>query len=205
MNFLRMARICLLVAGVAASVPAFARIPIRQSSDNGASSGVDSWTLLGRSIPITLSAGGKVVTMTRQILCPNQDRLNGGCSSGTYMFLYQLQSSSTNVPINIGKLVGFTANSQDDTGTYGVMICDDGINDLQLCTEDPNDPQFTKLPATTFKVNGKKATSVVFTISSFPSFPAGSQPEEGQGLTLYIVTQQSPTAPLPLPYPSIGD
>jgi hypothetical protein len=193
---------CFLVAVVAfPSFFAFA-IPVRQSSENGQTGGVDSWTLLGRTVPITLTANGKKVTMTRQVICPQQDRLDGSCynSNGNYTFLFQLQSTSANVTVSIGKLQGFTAVGGNGTGTYGVMICDDANNYLELCTEDPNDPDYTKLSGITFQVTGK--TSVSFTVPSFPSFPAGIDPAEGQGLTLFIMTQQS--AALPIAFPTIG-
>jgi hypothetical protein len=178
-------------------------MPVRISSGNGVDTSIDNWDLLGRSVPITLTAGGKSVTMTRQIICPQQDRSDGSCSSsnGNYMFLFQLQSTATNVTINIGKLVGFKAVTGDGSGTYGVMICDDAENQSELCTEDPNDPNYSLISGITFKVTSK--SEVTFTIPSFPRFPAGVNPLEGQGLTLFIVTQQS--APLPIAYPSIGD
>jgi hypothetical protein len=195
---------CVLLAIVTlVALPAFARIPVRQTSDNGASSGVNEWTLLGRSVQIPLKANGKSVKATRQIICPNQDRENGGCTSGDYLYIFQLQSTSSNVNVNIGKLRGFVKTEGDGSaGTYGVMICDDSLNDKQLCTTDPDDPDFAKISGITFVVKTKKATSVTFVVPSFPSFPAGSTPEEGQGLTFYIKTHQD--APLPLPYPSLG-
>ncbi len=200
MSFVKVVGICVLLAVVTASIPAFARLPVRQSSENGQSGSEDNWTLLGRSVPMTLTAGGKVVKMTRQIICPGQDRSDGGCASGNYMFLFQLQSTSTSVPINIGKLQGFTPVGGDGSATYGVMICDDTFNDLELCTEDPGDNNYSLLSGITWKT-GK--TTVSFTVPSFPSFPAGEQPEEGQGLTFFVVTHQ--TSPLPIAYPSIGD
>jgi len=192
-----------------AALPAWgARVPVRQSSDNGASSGVDNWTLLGRSTPVTLTANGKKAVVTRQIICPNQDRVNGSCTgnsqgtTGEYLFLFQVQSTSANVSVNIGKLQGFTKVDGDHVATYGVMICDDALNNLQLCTSDPNDPNFAKIANITFKVNSKNGSSVSFVVPSFPSFPAGSTPEEGQGLTFYIKTTQKNG--LPLAYPSVG-
>lgn len=185
------------------ALPALARVPVRQTSDNGASSGINEWTLLGRSVQIPLKANGKSVKATRQIICPNQDRENGGCASGDYLYVFQLQSTSSNVNVNIGKLVGFVKTEGDGSaGTYGVMICDDDLNDKQLCTTDPDDPNFSKISGITFVVKTKNASSVTFSVPAFPSFPAGSTPEEGQGLTLYIKTHQN--APLPMPYPSIG-
>lgn len=190
----------LLVAVVTLTATASA-IPIRQSSDNGQSGDEDFWTLIGRTVPFTLSANGISVKMTRQIICPQQDRQDGGCASGQYMFLFQIQSSSTNIPIKISRLQGFTQGGGNNPYNYGVMICDDANNDLELCTEDPNDPNYQNLAGITFKQNSK--TSVTFTVPSVYNFPQGSQPEEGQGLTFFIVTQQN--AALPIAYPAIGD
>src|SRR5262249_52744392 len=122
----------LLIAMLALlAVPAFARIPVRQTSDNGVGNFPDGWALLGRTVIMPLAANGKQVKYTRQIICPNQDRTAGGCASGTYMFIFQIQSTSSNVSINIGKLQGFT-KSDTNPITYGVMLCNDN-NDQELC------------------------------------------------------------------------
>jgi len=190
------------------AVPAMARVPVRPTSDNGAGSAVDVWMLLGKSVVINLSANGKSVKATREIVCVNPGtRQNGACvnedGSGDYLYIFQIQSTSTNVSVNIGKLVGFVKKDGDSTlGTYGVNICDDSLNDQELCTEDPNDPDFSKISAITFKVNSKNNSSVSFVVPSFPSFPAGSTPQEGQGLTFYIRTHQN--AAFPISYPSLG-
>src|SRR5882757_6349023 len=145
------------------AIPAFARVNIRQSSDNGQGNFPDGWALLGRTVVIPLAANGKAVKATRQIICPNQDRLNGACDGGDYLFVFQIQSTSTNVNINIGKLQGFVKTDGDHgAGTYGVMICDDPNNDQELCTTDPNDPNFNNISNITFKVKNK--TSVTFTV-----------------------------------------
>jgi hypothetical protein len=180
------------------AIPTFARVPIRSSSDNGTESNIDQWGLLGRTVQIPLSANGKSVKATRQILCPNQDRASGGCAGGNYLFLFQIQSTSANVNINIGKLQGFV-KVDGDPGTYGVMLCDDN-NDQELCTNNPGDPSLNNISGITFKVKNK--TAVSFTVPSFHSFPAGSTPEQGQGLTFYIQTHQN--AALPIAYPSLG-
>jgi len=203
--------ICLLLAVFGMSLPALA-IPSRLSSQNGQGSptdltDVDGWDLVGRSIPIKLTASGKVITMSRQVICANAgDRQPGGyCGTGEYLYLFQIQSTSTDVPINIGNLAGFTPET-DGVYNYGVMICNDPSggnenNDMELCTEDPNNQ--VQGIGITFKQTAKN--SVQFTIPSFPDFPAGIEPEEGQGLTLFVITQQGSTSPLPLPYPSVGD
>lgn len=184
------------------AIPTFARIGIRQSSDNGAGNFPDSWNLLGRTVVVPLAANGKSVKATRQIVCPGQDRAPGFCTSGNYLFIFQIQSTSANVNVNIGKLQGFVKTDGDHSaGTYGVMFCDpDGANDQELCTTDPNDPNFNNISNITFKVKNK--TSVTFTVPSFFNFPAGSTPEEGQGTTFYIQTHQN--SALPIAYPSLG-
>jgi hypothetical protein len=187
--------ICLLMTVVVFGNLTASAIPVRQSSGNGVGGDVDQWTVLGRTVVIPLSAGGKTVTMTRQIICSSdQDRLDGGCASGSYIYLFQLQSTSSNVTVNIGKLTkgSFTGSF------YGVNICDDAGNDQELCTEDSGE---TGLSGITFAVKSK--TSVSFTVQgAFPSFPAGTTAAEGQGLTFFIQTQQ--TSPLPIVLPSIG-
>jgi hypothetical protein len=198
----------LMTLALTLSLPAFARVPIRQSSDNGASNGVDQWTLLGRGTPITLTANGKKAIVTRQVICPTQVHVDGSCTginggtTGDYLWLFQVQSTSANVSVNIGKLQGFVKQDGDHaSGTYGVMFCDDN-NDQELCTTDPNDPGFTQISNITFKVNSKNGSSVSFVIPTFPSFGPGSTPQEGQGLTFYVQTHQNNA--LPLAYPSIG-
>jgi len=183
------------------ALPAFGRLPVRQTSDNGTAGNEDFWALLGRTTLVGLSANGKSVKATRQIICPNQDRVNGSCDSGDYIFLFQIQSTSTNVSVNVGKLQGFT-RVDGDGGTYGVMICDDSLNDQELCTSDPNDPNFDNISGITFTVNSKNNSSVSFVVPSFHSFPAGSTPQEGQGLTFFIKTHQNNA--LPIAYPSLG-
>jgi FlaG/FlaF family flagellin (archaellin) len=188
--------ICLLLVLVAVSLPAFA-FPVRLSSQNGQGNSVDQWSVLGRTVSIPLTANGKKVTVTRQIICSeNGDRTDGSCGSGNYIYLFQLQSTSANVTVNIGKLVKGTF-----TGSFfGINICDDDPesgNNEELCTEDPNQTGLSGIVVKTIST-----TSVSFTIQgAFPSFPAGT-PEEGQGVTFYIQTHQ--TSPLPVALPSIG-
>src|ERR1700681_3395625 len=91
---------------------------IRGSSGNGEDSNAPNWLLLGRSQIITLTANGKKATMTREIICLTQDvenafpsptlTLSGSCDTGDYMYLFQFQSTATNLGVSIGKLSGFT-------------------------------------------------------------------------------------------------
>jgi len=191
-----------LAAGVllACAVSAYARIPIRQTSDNGAGNDAVHWRLMERTIPAKLTANGKSVTVTREVVCPIDGDLDAGaCDSGTYIFIYQLQSTSTNVKVNIGKLPSFTKVDGDHVATYGVVICDDDLNNQELCTTDPNDPNFDLISGITFTAKKK---AVTFLVPSFSNFPAGSDPEEGQGLTLYIKVTVNPN--VPIPFPSLG-
>jgi len=168
-----------------------------------------NWNLLGATQPLSLSANGKKVFVTRQIICLNQDvedslssptlSLTGTCDSGVYLHIFQLKSTSTNVTVTFGQLVGFVADAT--FGNYGVMICDDNDsqngNTLELCTTDPNDPNGNNIPDITFTV-AKNKTSVSFVIPSFPSFPAGLD-NQGQGLTIFVITQQPHPLPIQLP------
>ncbi|MGA9039794.1 MAG: hypothetical protein WB421_04610 [Terriglobales bacterium] len=204
---------CLLVLFVlSASTAVFAKTPTRGSSGNGENSNAANWDLLGPTLPQSLSANGKKVVVTRQIVCVNQDvedslssptpTLTGTCDSGVYLHIFQLKSTSANVTVTLGQLVGFVADTTFNN--YGVMICDDSDsqtgNTVELCTTDPNDPDGNNIPNITFSV-AKNKTSVSFVIPSFPSFPAGLD-NQGQGLTIYIITQQ--TNPLPIQLPKVA-
>lgn len=179
-------------------------VKIRGSSGNGQDSNAVDWLLLGRSTAVNLAANGKSAKGFRETICLQQDveatlpsptqTSAGSCDSGQYMFLFQLQSTSTNVNVAIGKLSGF--NPLDST-SYGVMICDPPSfgNTIEMCT---NATQ-AQLPAITATA-GK--TAVTFTVpGTFPSYPAGTA-EQGQGLTFFVITQQS--SPLPLAWPTLG-
>lgn len=142
--------------------------------------------------------------MTRQVICASaEDQTDGGCGSGEYVFLYQFQSTSANVEVNLGDLEkgSFTIASG------GANVCDDDPNDptvgnnQELCTEDPNDPNGTNFSAT-FTLVGK--TAVRFTINgAFPTFgPTNYPATEGSGVTFYVITQQS--TPFPIAFPSVG-
>jgi hypothetical protein len=188
---------------------AFAGVPVRGASDNGASNGAPNWKLFGRSVPITLAANGKKAIMTREILCAQQDvdaspngqqsEANaGGCDSGDYLFVFQLQSTAANLTVNITRLSGFTLTTTG-LASYGVLVCDnDSANDQELCTVDTVPSVSEEITFTT----PKKPTSIKFVIPTFPAFAAGSTVEEGQGLTLFVETHQS--SPVPISIPNIG-
>lgn len=208
MSLSKVAGMLLLVLGVAfGSRSAYA---VRLSSANGQGSAVDTWMVFGRSVAIPLTADGKKVTMTREIICagdPDQDEVSeGGCTSGIYVYLFQFQSTSTDVLVNIGDLEkgSFTSSSG------GANVCDDADNgdgppngnDMELCTEYPTgySDNFPLLSGITFTVKSK--TAAQFCIPSFPDFEAGVNAAEGQGVTLYVQTQQS--AEFPIAYPTVG-
>jgi hypothetical protein len=176
---------------------------IRGSSDNGEDSNAPNWLLLGRSQSISLAANGKKATMTREIICLNQDvenarpsptlTLSGSCDTGDYMYLFQFQSTSSNVGVSIGKLSGFDFNNVNN---FGVMICDSPTNTIEMCTNDPTGTHIPNFTTSTTK------TSVTFTVpNTFPTYPAGTA-EQGQGLTFFVITKQA--APLPISLPTVG-
>jgi hypothetical protein len=175
---------------------------IRGSSGNGEDSNAPNWLLLGRSQIITLTANGKKATMTREIICLTQDvenafpsptlTLSGSCDTGDYMYLFQFQSTATNLGVSIGKLSGFTPGNVNN---FGVMICDSPTNTIEMCTNDDGThiPNFTAVAA---------KTSVTFTVpGTFPTYPAGTA-QQGQGLTFFVITKQA--APLPISLPTVG-
>src|SRR5882762_1197030 len=55
-------------------------ITIRGASGNGQDSNAPNWLLLGRSKAIPLAVTGKSTTMTREIICLNQDDENAFAS-----------------------------------------------------------------------------------------------------------------------------
>jgi hypothetical protein len=186
-----------------AATMASAAVTIRGSSGNGEDGNAPNWLLLGRSQSIPLAANGKKATMTREIICLNQDvenalptptlTLSGSCDSGVYMYLFQFQSTSTNVGVSIGKLSGFVPTNANN---FGVMICDSPTNTIEMCTNDPTGTHIPNITAVASK------TTVTFTVpNTFPTYPAGTA-QQGQGLTFFVITQQA--VPLPISLPTVG-
>jgi hypothetical protein len=176
---------------------------IRGSSDNGEDSNAPNWLLLGRSQSISLAANGKKATMTREIICLTQDvenafpsptlTLSGSCDTGDYMYLFQFQSTSSNVGVSIGKLSGFDFGNVNN---FGVMICNSPTNTIEMCANDPTGTHIPNFTTSTTK------TSVTFTVpNTFPTYSAGTA-EQGQGLTFFVITKQA--APLPISLPTVG-
>jgi hypothetical protein len=185
-----------------AAAMASATVTIRGSSGNGEDSNAPNWLLLGRSRARSLAANGKTAIMTREIVCLNQDvenalpsptpSLSGSCDSGVYMYVFQFQSTATNVAVAVGKLGGFDPTNANN---FGVMICDSPNNTIEMCTNDPG----TGIPNITATAT---KNSVTFTVpNTFPTYPAGT-PQQGKGLTFFVITQQK--APLPITLPTIG-
>jgi hypothetical protein len=185
-----------------AATMASAAVTIRGSSGNGEDGNAPNWLLLGRSKSIPLAANGKTATMTREIICLNQDvenarpsptlTLSGSCDSGFYMYLFQFQSTSANVGVSIGKLSGFVPTNANN---FGVMRCDSPTNTIEMCTNDDG----THIPNITAVAS---KTTVTFTVpNTFPTYPAGTA-QQGQGLTFFVITQQA--APLPISLPTVG-
>lgn len=190
-----------LLAALSTATTAFA-IKIKRPSENGDNSNALQWLLLGKAVHTTVNHNGKSVVVTSEIVCPSQDveavvtshtpvaSLSGSCDSGEYLYIYQFQSTSTNVTLKFKNLGLF--NDSDPSLDYGVVLCDGDPqgNTLELCT---NDPTGSNLPAITATQVG--AHAVNFVVPNFPAFPAGT-PQQGQGLTLFILTKQN--APLPV-------
>jgi hypothetical protein len=201
MNFSRKVLTLSLVAGIVllASTAAFAKLPVRRSSQNGEDSNAAFWNLLSVTQPLNLAANGKKVVLTRQVICVNQDvenamaspnlALTGTCDSGLYLHVFQLKSTSANVTLVLGQLNGFVADAT--VPNYGVMVCDSPSNTLELCINDtnPND-----VPDITFSV-AKNKTSVSFVIPNFPVFPAGTG-NQGQGMTVFVLVKQPQALPI---------
>jgi hypothetical protein len=102
------------------------------------------------------------------------------------MLVYQFQSTAANLAVTFKSLAGFDGTNANN---FGVMICDSPNNTIELCTNAPasNIPNIT---TTTTK------NSVTFTVpGTFPTYPAGTA-QQGQGLTFFVIIQQTPPLPL---------
>jgi hypothetical protein len=202
--FLNLASISLLC--VLSQIPSFASTPRRGSSQNGVDSGAPFWNLAGPTSSLPRRKG--TVLLKTQIVCTNSDvaaaldttdKTNaGGCVNGGYTFLFQIQTTATNLTITLSNLTGFTPIIADPASTYGIAVCDntadpDSSNTLQLCTQVAG-LDISNISATVNK--GK--TKITFTVPSVPDFPAGVG-NQGQGLTLVVVTQQTASHPIAVP------
>jgi hypothetical protein len=191
--------ICLLI-----TLPALAGvIPVRGTSRNGEDGGAAFWAALGPTQLLSLSKGTSKISYRQQVVCPNQDFANatnpsdtqnaGACEGGSYLFIYQIRSTSTNVSILLTGITGFTPDATSPN--YGVMTCDSTTNTLEMCTTATQ----AQLPAITFSTNASNTQATYF-IPSFPNFPVGKN-HQGYGITIFILTQQ--TGPRPVSFPRI--
>ncbi|MGB8541339.1 MAG: hypothetical protein WCD49_06845 [Candidatus Acidiferrales bacterium] len=179
-------------------------VPIRHGSDVGGNSNAVDWNLYG---PTLLFPDGEIST-NQEVICPGQDVASasgdntnaGGCSSGTYIFIYQIPTAKANSVFTVKDLVGFTFDENSaspDSSTVGVIQCDTG-NTTGLCTT-LGTGAAASFPAITFTHSGN--TSVSFHIPSVPAYPAGSG-TQGQGLTVFVETHQ--TTPVPVAIPKVN-
>jgi hypothetical protein len=195
MRLLKMVALVGMLAFV--SVYSVAKVPKRSTSENGQGSSVSSWRLLERSQLIARATKGTKVAVTREVVCANpSDQLDAGqCPLGQYLFIFQLQSTATNVSVRIGTLLPGLADA-------GVLECDEkGGNTEELCTSDTTTPSLPDLEAAMTAVPNKTNSTVTFSIPDLPAFPPGLEIEEGQGLTIYVLVNQ--TQPVPVTYPTI--
>src|SRR5215469_666225 len=108
-------------------------------------------------------------------------------TKGTTTVNYKQQVVCTNQTVT-------NAVNQQDTLHSGT--CEDGsyIFIYQLCTT----ATASQLPNITFS---STSTTATFVIPNFPKFPNGTR-HQGQGLTIFVITQQ--TAPNPVALPTIA-
>jgi hypothetical protein len=197
------ALIAVLLVSLLGTIPlfGFGSIPVRGSSRNGTDDIAQLWNLFGPTGMLTLTNGTKKVTYKQQVVCPSQDVTNasdptntlhtGTCESGAYLFIFQLRSSSSNVTVTLGNLNGFVPDP--NSPSYGVLLCDSPDNTLELCTTATQ----AQLPNITFSSN-QTHTTASFVIPNFPAFPVGKV-HQGQGITLFLLTQQAGPNPVFLP------
>src|SRR3954453_6628847 len=148
------ARIGGIALSLLVALPAFAGIiPVRGTSRNGEDGSAAFWNLMGPTSLLTLTKGTDKVMVKYQVVCPTQDVSSvvdstntqnaGTCEGGSYLYIFQLRSTATNITVLLSGLMGFTPDA--DAPNYGVMLCDP-TNDLQMCTTATQD----QLPAITF-------------------------------------------------------
>jgi hypothetical protein len=201
------------------SATAFAVVPVRKGSQNGTNDSQPRMNLLGPTQPGAKDGGD--VGVATQVICPNQDvagafefdtnvfdpadpntlKRSGHCVSGIHKFLFQIQPGKIfgTLTITLSGLVGFVPGTDPNVSvnnpTYGVQICDDGGNTLELCT---NLAQ-ANLPVINAAINAKN-NKVIFTISNIGPTTVPQGPDyEGAGLTFFVVLQQNSETPIAAP------
>lgn len=203
----------------------FATAPIRHSSDNGQGQSASTWSLSGPTDLISFP--NLDLKMSLQVRCPKQDVAAvsstqgiptpdpanaGGCTSGAYLFLFQIPSGPENLEITFKNLIGFTFKDDPNDrfgSTVGVMLCDDA-NVAALCTQLAATGPASQFPNITFTHN-KANTEVTFLIPRIHAYPTAPCPTPdpnnpfpcfpGHGLTLFLQTAQS--SPLPIGFPTV--
>jgi hypothetical protein len=188
------------------AIPSFGGgTPVRRPSQNGVDSNAAFFNLFGPTTAVPRHGG--LVSLRTQVVCTNQrvsatDTTNvadaGGCDDGNYTFLYQIQSTATNLTVTLTNLVGFP-DATGDTAAYGIAGCDndpdnpEASNTQQLCTQVGTQD----ISGITSVVN-KKNAKITFTVPSIPTFAAGVG-KQGQGLTFVVVEQQTAGQPIAVP------
>lgn len=182
--------------------------PVRGSSQNGVDGNAINWNLMGPTAPIPRKGG--TVTLSTQIVCTTQgvaaavtgntdNSTMGTCFDGNYTFLFQIQSTATNLTVTLSNLVGFTPDATAPAPTYGLAICDNDPNNpgssntLQLCTQ-VSGLDISNITATP----NKKGAKITFAVPSIPAFPAGIG-KQGQGLTLVVLEHQTASQAIAVP------
>jgi hypothetical protein len=180
-------------------------LPIRHGSDVGDGGNADAWNLFGPTDPL---ASTIATTISQEILCPGQqvaaangDETNaGGCTGGVYLFLLQIRTTKTTpIVISVKNLVGFTFvddPNHPSNSHVGVIECDSG-NTVALCTT-LGSGSASQFPAVTFTHSTDNTVVNIHIPADLPAYPAGTG-SQGQGLTVFVQTQQSPAMPLAFP------
>jgi hypothetical protein len=180
-------------------------IPIRHGSDVGSDSNAVNWNLYG---PTLLFPDG-AISSNQEVICPGQDVASasgdntnaGGCTSGNYIFIYQIPTAKTPAVFTVKDLVGFTFDdnpASPDSSTVGVIECASG-NTTGLCTT-LGTGAAAQFPAITF-THPANNTMVSFHIPTLPAYPKGTG-TQGQGLTVFVATHQ--TTPVPVAIPKVN-
>jgi hypothetical protein len=188
-----------------------AATPIRHPSGYGEESNAAFWNLLGPTDLVTISG----LKMRLQVRCPNQDvgadsTNAGGCTSGAYLFMFQIPSGPKDLEVTFSSLFNFSfPNDANGNPTVGVMECDDPtgtVNTASLCTNTT-----ATSSDITFRQNGTKdITFLIPEIPNYPRVPCTVSPStvchQGQGLTLFVqqgVFGGNAPAAFPIGFPSI--
>ena len=199
---------CCVTALILCSIESFAvALPSRGSSKNGVTEQSSNWNIFGPVASIPRHGGD--VSLRTQVVCANRDLVNavnpedfensGTCQSGSYLFIFQIQSSVNKLGVVISNLVGFSPDETEGFASYGLLVCEDS-NTAQLCSDTvhASPDALSKLDNISVTVN-KQNTAIRFHIPKFPLLPAGGAPRQGQGLTFVVLTAQPVGQPVVVP------